>query len=132
MNSPLGFYGGDTNLYRFVGDEPTNATDPTGLETKKYVSDDNGKDASSGLMGLDKNQEMPFGNGKLKIAVRIDVNVTYDLDQFDTGNWRRAKDPDYIKFVISSTATNRSLSDVHFIQFVTRKVTPNEGKKLLS
>jgi RHS repeat-associated protein len=29
---PLGFAGGDTNLYRYAGNGPTNATDPTGLQ----------------------------------------------------------------------------------------------------
>src|SRR2546421_515233 len=29
---PLGFTAGDTNLYRYVGNSPTNATDPRGLE----------------------------------------------------------------------------------------------------
>jgi hypothetical protein len=29
---PLGFEAGDANLYRYVGNNPTNATDPTGLE----------------------------------------------------------------------------------------------------
>jgi hypothetical protein len=28
--SPCGFNAGDTNLYRYVGNDPTNATDPTG------------------------------------------------------------------------------------------------------
>jgi RHS repeat-associated protein len=28
---PIGFGGGDANLYRYVGNSPTNATDPTGL-----------------------------------------------------------------------------------------------------
>jgi hypothetical protein len=28
---PIGFEGGDADLYRFVGNDPTNATDPTGL-----------------------------------------------------------------------------------------------------
>jgi RHS repeat-associated protein len=28
---PVGFAGGDTNLYRYVGNNPVNATDPTGL-----------------------------------------------------------------------------------------------------
>jgi hypothetical protein len=28
---PLGFQAGDTNLYRYVGNDPTNATDPSGL-----------------------------------------------------------------------------------------------------
>jgi len=29
---PIGFAGGDANLYRYVGNGPTNATDPSGLE----------------------------------------------------------------------------------------------------
>ena len=29
---PIGFTAGDTNLYRYVGNSPTNATDPSGLE----------------------------------------------------------------------------------------------------
>jgi RHS repeat-associated protein len=28
---PLGFEAGDPNLYRYVGNSPTNATDPLGL-----------------------------------------------------------------------------------------------------
>lgn len=29
---PLGFEAGDANFYRYVGDDPTNATDPSGLK----------------------------------------------------------------------------------------------------
>ena len=36
---PLGFEAGDANLYRYVGDDPTNATDPSGLWKKN--PDDN-------------------------------------------------------------------------------------------
>lgn len=32
---PLGLYGGDTNLYRYVGNDPTNAIDPSGLAEEK-------------------------------------------------------------------------------------------------
>ncbi len=31
---PIGFAGGDENLYRFVGNNPTNATDPSGLQLR--------------------------------------------------------------------------------------------------
>jgi hypothetical protein len=31
--TPLGFAGGDTNLHRYVGNSPTDATDPSGLAT---------------------------------------------------------------------------------------------------
>lgn len=38
---PMGFAAGDTNLYRYVGNNPTNATDPTGLTafdaTRSYL-----------------------------------------------------------------------------------------------
>jgi hypothetical protein len=33
---PLGFDAGDANLYRYVGNDPVNATDPTGLYTLKW------------------------------------------------------------------------------------------------
>ncbi len=33
---PLGFAAGDANLYRYVGNDPTNATDPTGLEEQHF------------------------------------------------------------------------------------------------
>src|SRR5262245_2655320 len=32
---PCGFAAGDTNLYRYVGNAPTNATDPSGLKDYK-------------------------------------------------------------------------------------------------
>jgi RHS repeat-associated protein len=35
---PLGFAGGDTNLYRYVGNNPTNFTDPSGTESPAYAS----------------------------------------------------------------------------------------------
>jgi hypothetical protein len=33
--SPLGFQAGDTNLHRYVGNNPTNLTDPSGLQPKE-------------------------------------------------------------------------------------------------
>ncbi|MBX9627998.1 MAG: RHS repeat-associated core domain-containing protein [Gemmataceae bacterium] len=32
---PIGFAAGDANLYRFVGNDPINKTDPSGLREKK-------------------------------------------------------------------------------------------------
>src|SRR5437016_3358727 len=37
---PTGFAGGDANLYRYVGNNPTNATDPSGLYEIPYGSRD--------------------------------------------------------------------------------------------
>ena len=31
---PLGFAAGDANLYRYVGNDPPDLTDPTGLQAK--------------------------------------------------------------------------------------------------
>jgi RHS repeat-associated protein len=36
---PIGFAAGDANLYRYVGNSPTNATDPDGLEQRRSVND---------------------------------------------------------------------------------------------
>jgi hypothetical protein len=32
MGYPMGFAAGDTNLYRYVGNDPVNDRDPTGLQ----------------------------------------------------------------------------------------------------
>jgi RHS repeat-associated protein len=36
---PIGFAGGDTNLYAYVGNDPINFTDPLGLEGKSVLLD---------------------------------------------------------------------------------------------
>ncbi len=36
--APLAFRGGDTNLYRYVHNDPTNRTDPTGLADNPLYS----------------------------------------------------------------------------------------------
>jgi hypothetical protein len=38
-HDPLGFDAGDANLYRYVGNGPTNATDPSGLEEAPKYGD---------------------------------------------------------------------------------------------
>ncbi len=37
---PIGFEGGDPNLYRYVGNSPTNFTDPDGLESRPLTQDE--------------------------------------------------------------------------------------------
>jgi hypothetical protein len=39
---PLGFLGGDTNLSRYVGNDPTNFADPTGMAEQPVGTADNG------------------------------------------------------------------------------------------
>jgi len=36
-NAPLGFNAGDANLYRYVGNDPTSLTDPSGLMSAKVT-----------------------------------------------------------------------------------------------
>lgn len=43
ISDPLGYVAGDTNLYRYVENSPTNATDPTGLA---------GKTVETGIKGI--------------------------------------------------------------------------------
>jgi hypothetical protein len=43
---PLGFEAGDANLYRYVGNDPTNATDPTGLKPDAKDPTDAFRDAA--------------------------------------------------------------------------------------
>lgn len=39
ITDPVGLKGGDTNVYRYCGNSPTNATDPTGLLTRTQVGE---------------------------------------------------------------------------------------------
>jgi uncharacterized protein RhaS with RHS repeats len=39
MEDPLGFDGGDPNLYSYVGNDPTNLTDPSGQSAKEWEED---------------------------------------------------------------------------------------------
>jgi uncharacterized protein RhaS with RHS repeats len=39
QQDPIGFDAGDTNLYRYVGNDPVNSLDPSGLEEIELTSD---------------------------------------------------------------------------------------------
>jgi hypothetical protein len=59
---PLGFRGGHMDLYRYVGNDPTNATDPTGLKPSESVADE----LRSGAFA--KNQD-----NKLSVPISIEL-----------------------------------------------------------
>lgn len=54
---PLGYNAGDTNLYRYVGNNPTNATDPSGLEKSPTYNRFHEGLASLSLLGSKITQE---------------------------------------------------------------------------
>lgn len=51
---PIGFAGGDTNLYSYVGQNPLNYIDPTGLRTRVYIFKDN-----AGHVGVQAGDDSP-------------------------------------------------------------------------
>jgi RHS repeat-associated protein len=70
---PLGFGGGDDNVYRYVGNSPTNQTDPLGLAVcvKKITVTDQGK----GLGLIISDTQFAFG-----FKVRIEATVDGEDD----------------------------------------------------
>jgi hypothetical protein len=58
--SPLGFDAGDGNLYRYVANDPTNATDPSGLKKLEHTG------------------RFEFGKDKREIGIRVWSDVDYD------------------------------------------------------
>ena len=68
---PKGFEAGDTNLYRYVGNSPTNATDPSGLAPSGgYFTDDNGNQYRPGT---------PPPTSKLFWQNRADEGIGYKI-----------------------------------------------------
>lgn len=72
---PLGYEAGDANLYRYVGNSPTNATDPTGLVKLKM------SDLSSTLQGIAQSQAAK--DEAANIAATI--NATWEMNR--KWNW---------------------------------------------
>ena len=56
---PSGFAAGDANLYRYVGNGPTNATDPSGLE-EVYLLHDTNPDSASAILDNRFNSQRGF------------------------------------------------------------------------
>ena len=95
-NDPLGFAAGDSNLYRYVGNGPTNSTDPTGLE-EVYLLHDTSPDSASSILNDRFSSQRGFISFKdtkskdhgmrasrhtsqtARIAVQLDVSNATDI-----------------------------------------------------
>jgi len=111
-NDPIGFGGGDTNTYRYVGNGPGNALDPSGLEaTNKAVYDELG------------DLPAPNRNGE-----RIDlVPLKQDmLDMWHPQWWAtiggELKDYGYQTFVAPMVRTGEFAEDVVLCWDITREI----------
>ena len=85
---PLGFDGGDANLYRYVFNTPTRAVDPTGLgetedEVFKLYKDIFDKDADKSYAASDKLE---------KLLASKDATTRKDA-QYYTWQWLKTQDP---------------------------------------
>jgi hypothetical protein len=102
---PLGFEAGDANFYRFVGNDPTNLTDPSGL-----VAPPKRTETKGGVVVKLKNLKFAFDDGYTKGAGTVSVvtGVSYK------GPTDRAFTSDGIQF---SVKTDFLLDgDWHWIQ----------------
>ncbi|HTU16977.1 MAG TPA: RHS repeat-associated core domain-containing protein [Gemmataceae bacterium] len=95
---PIGFDAGDADLYRYVGNNPTNAIDPSGLDTVVVVD-----------RPIEGESSKKLGHGYIVV---IHDNKTYDTYGFD-GEWHHnyKTDIDYIK---SGKAVGRLFRNVPF------------------
>jgi RHS repeat-associated protein len=87
---PLGFAGGDSNLYRYCGNNPINGIDPLGLSTsdgKKYKDGNDGEGTTDSVV---VNGNAPdFGGTNNTLGFR-DVNSLGGLDNLSQGGGRNS------------------------------------------
>ena len=79
---PIGFDGGDADLYRYVGNNPTNAVDPSGLKVVKVVN------IRTGLNGHDPNSFYIYVPDDERDPLKYILNQVGPLIYSITGNER--------------------------------------------
>jgi RHS repeat-associated protein len=113
---PLGFDAGDDNLYRYVGNDPTNVTDPSGLEDQKlplHVRFKN-KDKKEKEIG---EIDVSWDDAKMPANKRASSSATFWSNYL--GGFPKIKDA--AEFVDGAHHFN-------WYQIVTNDTTPAEGR----
>jgi hypothetical protein len=121
---PSFFEGGDSNLYRYTGNDPTNAEDPSGLaEINRNglpgISQGNRKDLTK-TRKIKKT--IPFGDGTASINVATEDYKVEGAKSADT----------YIEVGVTldqkTLAQERLLKRTHWVQFMRGQVYDNQGQ----
>jgi hypothetical protein len=121
-DAPCGFQAGDANLRRYVGNDPTNAGDPSGLIQAYPSGPPDGKPVGNptDLSGKLNPASIKFGSGMADITV-----TTQDYNQ--GGNIRK-----YIKVMVKTQ--NRQQQDIndmqyaHWVQIIEVRAVNAQGK----
>lgn len=111
QEDPIDLKGGDANLYRYVGNSPTNATDPSGLQEEKQIETIKGTEVEL------KNNTIKFKNGTGTVKVLIDATIK---------NRKGVQLEGWIQ--IQFTADMDIPIDTHWLQFAQRRTLDKDGQ----
>jgi hypothetical protein len=110
-NDPLGYNAGSSNLYEYVGNQPTNETDPTGLKLEGTL------EITRNFQGL---KDSPFtyslpNGGKAKGEVQVSEANLKIGEKTEKG------------FIVLTFKSDTDVKDAHWLQFIYRgKATAND------
>jgi RHS repeat-associated protein len=123
QQDPWGFAAGDHNLYRYVGNGPTNAIDPTGLAEEMPVELIGGSDVPQGQL---KGSSFPFAGGTGTVTVKTDTKAKVGS----------IVAPNSIALIFTLTGDKLdkgALADCHWLQFISSLyVVPKDGDDVAS
>jgi len=74
---PIGYEGGDVNLYRFVGNDPVNRVDPMGLWDLKFQTDLTQKIGDRGFWSLHAKANLHNGSGNVGLSTKIGLKFYF-------------------------------------------------------